>query len=245
MNTTPKLERNVGTNCWTQRRTPKLDITPKSLIGRNTSKLDTTPKSVIGHILEKQKLTLHESKIGQPKLCAIELHQIERKFSKRKLSRLPKINDDEPLSGLDKAVFWTEYVIRHNGTKHLRSPVLDIPFYQYYLLDVIGVFVVVFILVFMEKLRGTEEELAKQIDRKSESKDGKSLWSLQKGKLEIHHRNRVEKRRNTDKDSSIYADLNNAARQPSERPTTRDDIEEAIENNTNITSSVTQLEKSS
>ncbi|KAF5304611.1 hypothetical protein FQR65_LT07893 [Abscondita terminalis] len=66
---------------------------------------------------------------------------------KQNIIKLKKLIDDEPLSGLDKAVFWTEYVIRHNGTKHLRSPVLDIPFYQYYLLDVIGVFVVVFILV--------------------------------------------------------------------------------------------------
>jgi glucuronosyltransferase len=36
-------------------------------------------------------------------------------------------------------VFWTEYVIRHNGAPHMRSAVLDLTWYQYFLLDVIAV----------------------------------------------------------------------------------------------------------
>ncbi|KAF5302525.1 hypothetical protein FQR65_LT00897 [Abscondita terminalis] len=62
---------------------------------------------------------------------------------KKTIKKLAELALDEPMTGLEKAIWWTEYVIRHNGTKHLRSPMLDIPFYQYYLLDVIGVFVVV------------------------------------------------------------------------------------------------------
>lgn len=42
------------------------------------------------------------------------------------------------MTGLEKAVWWTEYVLRHKGAKHLRSPALDLPAYQYYLLDVLG-----------------------------------------------------------------------------------------------------------
>lgn len=42
------------------------------------------------------------------------------------------------MSGLETAIWWTEYVIRHKGAKHLRNPAADIPFYQYYLLDVIS-----------------------------------------------------------------------------------------------------------
>lgn len=42
------------------------------------------------------------------------------------------------MKGLEKAVWWTEYVLRH-GTQHLRSPSADIPLYQYYFLDVIAV----------------------------------------------------------------------------------------------------------
>jgi glucuronosyltransferase len=40
-------------------------------------------------------------------------------------------------------VFWTEYVIRHKGTPHMRSAVLDLAWYQYFLLDVIVVLALV------------------------------------------------------------------------------------------------------
>lgn len=60
------------------------------------------------------------------------------------------------MTGLEKAVWWTEYAIRHKGAKHLRSPLLDIPSYQYYLLDVIGfciamILVTVYLLVLLFK----------------------------------------------------------------------------------------------
>ena len=32
---------------------------------------------------------------------------------------------DQPMSPQETVVYWTEYVIRHKGAKHLRSPVLD------------------------------------------------------------------------------------------------------------------------
>jgi glucuronosyltransferase len=40
---------------------------------------------------------------------------------------------------MEQAVYWTEYVIRHKGAPHLRSAVLDLAWYQYFLLDVIAV----------------------------------------------------------------------------------------------------------
>lgn len=42
------------------------------------------------------------------------------------------------MTGLEKAVWWSEYIIRHKKTGHLRSPAIDLPLYQYLLLDVIG-----------------------------------------------------------------------------------------------------------
>ncbi|KAJ8930795.1 hypothetical protein NQ314_016372 [Rhamnusium bicolor] len=44
---------------------------------------------------------------------------------------------DQEMTGLEKAVWWTEYVLRHRGTDHFRDPSVDLPLYQYYLLDVI------------------------------------------------------------------------------------------------------------
>jgi glucuronosyltransferase len=46
---------------------------------------------------------------------------------------------NQPQSALDRAVYWTEYVIRHKGAPHLRSAAADLPWYQYLLLDVMFV----------------------------------------------------------------------------------------------------------
>ncbi|XP_065331569.1 UDP-glycosyltransferase UGT5-like [Cloeon dipterum] len=43
---------------------------------------------------------------------------------------------DQPQSPLERAVFWTEYVLRHSGAAHLRSAALDLSWYQLELLDV-------------------------------------------------------------------------------------------------------------
>ncbi|XP_044264426.1 UDP-glycosyltransferase UGT4-like [Tribolium madens] len=55
------------------------------------------------------------------------------------LGNLEEISDllDDPQTSLSKAVWWAEFVLRHRGAQHLRSPLADIPFYQYYLFDVI------------------------------------------------------------------------------------------------------------
>ena len=53
--------------------------------------------------------------------------------------RFSRIYWDQPLTPLEQAVYWTEYVIRHKGAPHLRSAVLDLTWYQYFLLDVIAV----------------------------------------------------------------------------------------------------------
>jgi len=52
---------------------------------------------------------------------------------------LSRIFRDQPLTPLQQAVYWTEYVIRHKGAPRLRSAVLDLAWYQYFLLDVITV----------------------------------------------------------------------------------------------------------
>lgn len=52
---------------------------------------------------------------------------------------------------VDTAVFWIEYVIRHKGAPELRSEAAFLPWYQYYLVDVVFVLlgVVLFSLYFI------------------------------------------------------------------------------------------------
>jgi glucuronosyltransferase len=63
--------------------------------------------------------------------------------------RLSRIYRDQPLTPLEQAVFWTEYVIRHKGAPHMRSAALDITWYQYFLLDVIAVLTIAVVLVLL------------------------------------------------------------------------------------------------
>ncbi|XP_067012668.2 UDP-glycosyltransferase UGT5 [Anabrus simplex] len=60
-----------------------------------------------------------------------------------KVKWLSALFRDQQQSPLEKAVYWTEYVLRHNGAPHLRSAALDLYWYQYYLLDVLAVLLVV------------------------------------------------------------------------------------------------------
>ncbi|CAH0555378.1 unnamed protein product [Brassicogethes aeneus] len=58
-----------------------------------------------------------------------------------------KIMHDQPNKPMDTAIFWIEYVIRHNGAPHLRTAGLDLAWYQYISLDVYAFVISVSILV--------------------------------------------------------------------------------------------------
>ncbi|XP_076843508.1 LOW QUALITY PROTEIN: UDP glucuronosyltransferase 5 family, polypeptide G1 [Brachyhypopomus gauderio] len=53
------------------------------------------------------------------------------------MQKLSVLHRDRPLSSLDTAVFWIEYVLRHNGAPHLRSEGDKLPWYSYHCLDVL------------------------------------------------------------------------------------------------------------
>ncbi|XP_065219659.1 uncharacterized protein LOC135845124 [Planococcus citri] len=59
------------------------------------------------------------------------------------MKKLSKIFKDRPMSAMDTAIYWIEYVIRHEGAHHLRTAAVDLPFYQYLLLDVIAFLITV------------------------------------------------------------------------------------------------------
>ncbi|CAI6347273.1 unnamed protein product [Macrosiphum euphorbiae] len=64
---------------------------------------------------------------------------------------------DRPMSPAESVVYWTEYVLRHNGAPNLKSHALDLTWYQYYLVDVICTllfiaFVILFIIYYGLKI---------------------------------------------------------------------------------------------
>ncbi len=58
---------------------------------------------------------------------------------KQNIEKLRELVNDQPMTSREKAVWWTEYVIRHKGAKHLEYPGRTMPFYQRYWLDFISI----------------------------------------------------------------------------------------------------------
>ncbi|XP_066282656.1 UDP-glucuronosyltransferase 1-2-like [Branchiostoma lanceolatum] len=51
-------------------------------------------------------------------------------------ARLSSLHRDQPQPPMGRAVWWIEHVIKHGGLPHLRARAVELPWYQYYLLDV-------------------------------------------------------------------------------------------------------------
>ncbi|XP_068997915.1 UDP-glucuronosyltransferase 2B20-like [Embiotoca jacksoni] len=66
---------------------------------------------------------------------------------KRNMLKLSRLHHDKPMKPLESAVFWVEYVMRHKGAAHLRTESYKLPWYAYYGLDVMAVFVAFGLLV--------------------------------------------------------------------------------------------------
>lgn len=52
------------------------------------------------------------------------------------MKKRSKLLRDQPEHPLNRAIYWTEYVLRHKGAYHLQSPAKEYCFVQYYLIDV-------------------------------------------------------------------------------------------------------------
>ena len=63
------------------------------------------------------------------------LQKPEYRENARKLSVIFNDQIDRPL---DRAIYWIEYVIRHQGATHLRSAARDLNFFQYFSVDIIA-----------------------------------------------------------------------------------------------------------
>lgn len=50
--------------------------------------------------------------------------------------RVSALFKDQPTNGLERAIWWIEYVIRNKGAPHFKNPVVDMQWHQFLLLDV-------------------------------------------------------------------------------------------------------------
>ncbi|KAI7815625.1 UDP-glucuronosyltransferase [Rhyzopertha dominica] len=71
-------------------------------------------------------------------LKKIIVEVIENPQYRSNIVKLARLSLDQPMSGLEKAVWWTEYTLRNRGTNRLlKTDMVGMPLYKYVLLDVI------------------------------------------------------------------------------------------------------------
>lgn len=54
---------------------------------------------------------------------------------------------DQPQSPLERGVWWTEYVIRHGGAKHLQASAAHMHWTEYYAMDLVLIVLSFFIII--------------------------------------------------------------------------------------------------
>ncbi|XP_021197638.3 UDP-glucosyltransferase 2 isoform X2 [Helicoverpa armigera] len=56
---------------------------------------------------------------------------------KRNIEKLRSVMEDQPMKPLERAVWWTEHVLRHGGARHLRSPAANMSWAEYLELELV------------------------------------------------------------------------------------------------------------
>uniref|UniRef100_A0A146LHB3 UDP-glucuronosyltransferase n=1 Tax=Lygus hesperus TaxID=30085 RepID=A0A146LHB3_LYGHE len=72
---------------------------------------------------------------------------------KKNALRISKAFLDRPMSPMDTAIYWTEYVLRHEGAPHLRSPARYLSWVEYHNVDVIAALLLIVSSVFYFSLK--------------------------------------------------------------------------------------------
>ncbi|KAF7222988.1 UDP-glucuronosyltransferase isoform X2 [Nothobranchius furzeri] len=61
---------------------------------------------------------------------------------KEVVQKLSAVHNDRPFDPVDLSVYWTEFVMKHKGAKHLKAAFRDLNWFQYFSLDVIALLAV-------------------------------------------------------------------------------------------------------
>ncbi|EDW91278.2 UDP-glycosyltransferase UGT5 [Drosophila yakuba] len=91
-------------------------------------------------------LGLDYRKVTVEELRGLLLELIENPKYRNNIKKASRIFRDRPLGAMDTAMYWINYVIEHRGAPHLVSAGVQLPWYQFYLLDIAGLAIAVILL---------------------------------------------------------------------------------------------------
>lgn len=91
-------------------------------------------------------LTFDFNDLSEEKLKNAIEEILENTSYKNTVMMRAKAFQDKPMTPLQSAVYWTEYVIKHEGALHLRVHGLKLNFFQYFMIDVyLGLFLFIYL----------------------------------------------------------------------------------------------------
>ncbi|EDV55428.2 uncharacterized protein Dere_GG20795 [Drosophila erecta] len=91
-------------------------------------------------------LGLDYRKVTVEELRGLLLQLIENPKYRNNIRKASRIFRDRPLGAMDTAMYWINYVIEHRGAPHLVAAGVQLPWYQFYLLDIVGLAIAVVLL---------------------------------------------------------------------------------------------------
>ncbi|KAH8293935.1 hypothetical protein KR054_006756 [Drosophila jambulina] len=94
----------------------------------------------LGLVLNLKKMTSQEFNSTVLRLL------MEKSFGEAARAR-SALYRDRPMKPLDTAIWWTEYILRNKGATHMRVAGRDLDFFTYHSLDVLGTFLLGFLVV--------------------------------------------------------------------------------------------------
>lgn len=106
------------------------------------------PKNAKAIAKEGWALELPYSDINAPSLSRAINELISNETYTRKVKEWSRLYRDRPHSALEEAVYWTEYVLRHNGARHMQTPAVHLNFIQQNSLDVLAAFALILYILF-------------------------------------------------------------------------------------------------
>uniref|UniRef100_A0A6P4FG26 UDP-glucuronosyltransferase 2B15 isoform X1 n=2 Tax=Drosophila rhopaloa TaxID=1041015 RepID=A0A6P4FG26_DRORH len=112
------------------------------IFGDQQGNAEIMTKSGFGRWLDILTLTAEE-------LEESILEVLENPSYRETIGKFSTLYRDRPLTARQSVVYWTEYVLRHQGAYHLQSPLIHMDFVARNNLDVYGVVLIVSLVVFL------------------------------------------------------------------------------------------------
>ncbi|KAF5270902.1 hypothetical protein FQR65_LT17760 [Abscondita terminalis] len=90
--------------------------------------------------------------LSEEKLCNAISEVMSNSKYRQNIQKRSRLFKDQPVKPMEKAVFWVEYVLRHDGAHHLKTSAFKLHWLQQYSVDVISIIcVIIFVIVYIVK----------------------------------------------------------------------------------------------